>query len=334
MESSQRRKEGRFDVDQPVQVTVLGDRELQVAARLVDVSRSGVRLLLDRSLSFGTAVKVSWKDRQLLGSVRYCGSEGAAYSAGIQLFSSWESLAEEVLARQANEASRSYVELQEFAYAVSHDLTEHLRMIISYLQLLERQNQEKTDVNSSECISYAVNGANRMHQLLGELLLYSQVTRSPVELAPVRLNEILSRAIESLEEEIQESGASITREALPLVLGNEQELVLLFRNLLGNGLKFRGAGRPEMHISVKQQGAEWLFAVRDNGIGIETRFLERIFGVFQQLHTKSEYPGAGLGLATCRRILERHGGRIWAESGIQAGSVFYFTLPRSEWESD
>jgi len=242
--------------------------------------------------------------------------------------------AQEVLARQTQELARSNAELEQFAYIASHDLQEPLRMITSYLQLLERRYSNKLDADADEFISYAVDGANRLQRLISDLLAYSRVNTRGKPFELVDCVVVMQHVLLNLKVAIEESGAAVTHDALPQVMGDSRQLVQLFQNLIGNAIKFRADQPPQVHISVQQQenhshgeAASWVFAVQDNGIGIEPRYFDRIFLIFQRLHNREEYPGTGIGLAICKKIVERHGGQIWVESELGKGSTFRFTIP-------
>lgn len=239
--------------------------------------------------------------------------------------------AEEERARSALELQRSNEELQQFAYVASHDLQEPLRMITSYLQLVERRYAELLDDDGREFIGYAVDGASRMKNLINDLLAYSRVQSHDREFTRVSMMKVYEQAIQNLEVGIEESGAQVTADALPDVMGSENLLTLLMQNLIGNAIKYRGEAAPVVHVGCERRGREWLFSVRDNGIGIASEYLERIFIIFQRLHAKDEYSGTGIGLAMCKKVVERHNGRIWAESTVGEGSTFYFTLPARTW---
>jgi light-regulated signal transduction histidine kinase (bacteriophytochrome) len=217
--------------------------------------------------------------------------------------------------------------LEQFAYVASHDLQEPLRMITGYLQLLERRYKAQLDNDAHEFIGFAVDGASRMQQLLKDLLAYSRVGSRTQAFAPVDCQVVLDQTLVNLKASLVESQAAITHDPLPTLMANATLLGQLFQNLLGNAIKFRAEAPPHIHIEAKRQAREWLFAVRDNGIGLEAQYAERIFMIFQRLHTRERYPGTGIGLAICKRIVELHGGRIWVESQPGQGATFYFTLP-------
>ena len=236
------------------------------------------------------------------------------------------------LERKAAELERSNAELGQFAYVASHDLQEPLRMVSSYTQLLVRRYGDRFDGDAREFMAYVVDGAARMKQLIEDLLAYSRVGTRGREFHPVAVEVSLRRAIGNLRAAIEEAGASVTYDAMPTIEADDLQLTQLFQNLIGNALKFRSASVPRIHISSKEKENEWEFAVRDNGIGIEPAYFERIFMVFQRLHNKGEYPGTGIGLAICKKVVERHGGRIWVESALGEGASFNFTLLKRQGE--
>jgi signal transduction histidine kinase len=226
------------------------------------------------------------------------------------------------------ELARSNADLERFAYVASHDLQEPLRMVRSYVDLLARRYAGRLDADADEFIRFAVDGAVRMQQLINDLLAYSRVGTRGKEFCPVSCDAVLGRVLRNLGPAIAESQAEVTAEPLPTVSADETQLVQLFQNLVANALKFRGQAPPRVHVGVQERDGEWAFSVRDNGIGIAPADTGRIFQLFQRLHTREEYPGTGIGLAVCQRIVERHGGRIWVESQPGQGSTFLFTLPK------
>ena len=237
---------------------------------------------------------------------------------------------EQVVEERTTELRRSNDDLQQFAYIASHDLQEPLRMISSFVQMLANRYRGKMDADADEFIQFAVDGAQRMHELIRDLLAYSRVDTARGEHVRADCNRALSRALEDVRLAMRETGAVVTRSDLPTVPGDEVRIGQVFQNLIGNAIKFRKKDvPPEIHVDAVERGGEWIFSVRDNGIGIEPAFRERIFQIFQRLHVREEYPGTGIGLAICKKIVARHDGRIWVESVPGEGSVFYFTLPAS-----
>jgi light-regulated signal transduction histidine kinase (bacteriophytochrome) len=231
-----------------------------------------------------------------------------------------------------SELQRSNRELEQFAYVASHDLNEPLRMIASYLQLIERRlGSDRVQGEIKEFMDYAQDGAARMRALIDGLLEYSRVGRKGEPQDGVDLDRLVSDVLKDLKAAIDQTGAEIVVAALPTVRGVETELRRTFQNLIGNALKFHAKNRkPVIKVGAKAKGDAWEFSVADNGIGIEEKHFEQIFQMFKRLHGQSEYPGTGLGLALARRIVGSHGGRIWIESAPEKGSTFYFTLPKSE----
>jgi PAS domain S-box-containing protein len=235
------------------------------------------------------------------------------------------------LRKTVRELKRSNDELQQFAYVSSHDLQEPLRMVSSYTQLLAKRYQGRLDSDAHEFIAFAVDGCNRMQGLIQDLLAYSRVGTNGKGLSEVSSEQALQKALTNLRITIEQSGADVTHDSMPVVTTDETQLTLIFQNLVGNAIKYRGAAPPRVHVSATRNGGnEWTFSVRDNGLGIDPQYFERIFILFQRLHGRDEFEGTGIGLAICKKILERLGGRIWVESQPEKGSTFYFALPEIE----
>lgn len=232
---------------------------------------------------------------------------------------------------QAKEAlERSNADLQQFAYVASHDLQEPLRAVAGYCQLLESKLGDSADEEVRTFLGHATDGAKRMQSLINSLLSYARVETRGKAFEPVDANEALKTALANLQITIEEGSAEVTSADLPVVHGDRDQLVRLFQNLVGNAIKFRDEAAPQIQIEVDAIPEGWLFSVRDNGIGLEQQYADKVFVIFQRLHTRTQYPGTGLGLAITKRIVERHGGRIWVESKLGEGSTFMFTLPRME----
>jgi PAS domain S-box-containing protein len=235
---------------------------------------------------------------------------------------------EEALKKTADDLKRSNQDLEAFAHVAGHDLQEPLRMVSSFLTLLQEKYGTSLDAKAREYIGFSVEGATRMSDLINDLLDYSRVNSKGKQPGPVALRVVVDDAETNLRVAIDESGAVLTVDPLPTVMADETQMRQVFQNLIGNALKFRVAGRrPEVRIGVRQESGEWVFRVQDNGIGIPPDQQGRLFVIFERLHTRDEYPGTGIGLAICKRIVERHGGRIWVESEPGKGSAFCFTLP-------
>lgn len=237
--------------------------------------------------------------------------------------------AEDEVKQMADELSRSNADLQQFAYAASHDLQEPLRGVEGFVKLFARRYKGKLDEKADEFIEYIVEGVKRMQVLIKDLLEYSQVSTKGRKLKPMDSSLAVVQALVNLKTAIEESGAVVTYDTLPIVMADSSQLSRLFQNLIGNSIKFRREEPPEIHISAEQKENEWVFSIKDNSIGIDPKNSERIFAIFQRLHGY-EYLGTGIGLALCRKIVERHGGRIWVESELGKGATFYFTIPFME----
>ncbi len=237
--------------------------------------------------------------------------------------------AERELVQNAKELTRSNAELQQFAYVASHDLQEPLRMVSSYLGLLEKRYGGQLDPKAREYMAYALQGSERMRELINGLLEYSRVNSRGTRLLPLEMDQAVNEAKLALKTSIDENRATIVTGCLPTVLADRRQIAQLLQNLISNAIKFHGPRPPRVDITVQEDGKEWVFSIRDNGIGINPKYSERIFEVFQRLHTVSEFPGTGIGLAICKKIVEQHGGRIWVESEEGKGATFLFTLPKT-----
>jgi PAS domain S-box-containing protein len=255
--------------------------------------------------------------------------EGILVTAAIRDISERKK-AEAHLVETVGELKRSNDELQQFANVASHDLQEPLRMVASYTQLLAKRYKGRLDSDADEFISYAVDGCNRMQGLIEDLLTFSRVGANPKALSEISSKAALNESLINLRVAVKESGAVVTHDPLPIITIDDTQLALVFQNLIGNAIKYRGIEAPHVHVSaIKNGGYGWIFSVRDNGMGIDVQYFERIFVLFQRLHGRNEFKGTGIGLAICKKIVERWGGRIWVESKLGIGSTFHFSLPES-----
>lgn len=233
---------------------------------------------------------------------------------------------EEMIDERTKELARSNTELEQFAYIASHDLQEPLRMVTSYMHLLEKRYKQSLDDDAQDFINFAVDGAKRMQILIQDLLRYSRVTSTKNKLEPTSCQTVLKNALYNLEVAIKDTGAKITYPDLPVVMGDSTLLIQLFQNLIGNAIKFHGERTPEIHISAEKQKHLWKILIKDNGIGIKEEYFKRIFQIFQRLHGRNEYEGTGIGLAVCKKIIEQHNGTIDIKSEPNKGTTFSFTL--------
>ncbi len=295
--------------------------------------QNAIRVCLEEGKDYNIQHRVVWPD----GTVRWVAEIGDVIRSedgeplrmmGIVQDVTARKEAEAKLQRYATALEASNEELQQFAYVVSHDLREPLRMVKSYLGLLKQRYQGQLDDKADEFIHYAVDGAERMQELIEDLLNYARVETRGREPVPTDAEEILARVLRTLQFKCEACNAKVTHDPLPMVLADSTQLRQLFQNLIGNALKFRCEGRPpRVHIAAEKQGEMWQFSVQDNGIGIPCDQVDRLFQIFQRLHTREEYEGTGIGLAICKKIVERHGGCIWVESELGEGATFCFTLP-------
>jgi PAS domain S-box-containing protein len=235
--------------------------------------------------------------------------------------------AEEELKRLSEELARSNAALKDFAYIASHDLKKPLQTIESFSKLLARRYKGKLDAKADEFISYIVEGVQRLQMLIKDLLEYSQIETKAKNIKPTDFSFIVEEAMSNMKTAIDESNAVVTYNKMPTIMSDPQQMISLFQNLIDNAINFRSNKAPRVRISAERKGDEWVFAIRDNGIGIDPKDFEKIFVMFQRLHGSTDYPGTGIGLSICKKIVERHGGRIWLESETAKGSTFYFTIP-------
>jgi light-regulated signal transduction histidine kinase (bacteriophytochrome) len=235
--------------------------------------------------------------------------------------------AQAALQQTAEDLRRSNRDLEQFAYIASHDLQEPLRAVGGYVKLLEHRFPDKLDAKARGYIAGAFDGATRMERLIGDLLAFSRVATRGDAFQPANLEDALAQALRNLEAGINSAQATVIHDPLPTLSVDAGQIRQLFQNLVGNALKFRGEQPPNIYIGAKRQEGRWVFSVRDNGIGIDPQYYEKLFQVFQRLHTRKDYPGTGIGLAICKKIVERHGGTIWVESQSGQGATFYFSIP-------
>jgi light-regulated signal transduction histidine kinase (bacteriophytochrome) len=235
--------------------------------------------------------------------------------------------AEEELKRISDELARSNTDLKQFASAASHDLQEPLKVVEGFVNLLARRYRDKLDAKGNDLIGYTIEGVRRMQELIKDLLEYSRVGTKGLNIKETDCSLAVDKAVFNLQVSIEDVGAVVTHNELPVIKADTSQINRLFQNLIGNALKFHGKETLGIHISAEGKENEWIFSVRDNGIGIDPKQAGKIFGMFQRLHSREEYPGTGIGLAICKRIVEGHGGRMWVESELGKGSTFYFTIP-------
>ena len=312
--------------DQPDTFTMFKDgKELKPEEMPVQMSARGEEIT-DFEFSF---VYPDGSQRHMLGNATPLLDENGKPRGSISSFIdiTERKLSSDKLKKTMDKLKRSNKELEQFAYITSHDLREPLRMITSFLQLLERRYKDQLDQDANEFIGFAVDGAKRLDRMTNDLLLYSRITSQKREITPVNFEEVLGHALTNLKVPIEENNAIITHDPLPTIKGDEQLKVQLFQNIVGNAIKYRSQENPKIHISATKEKNQYLFSIKDNGIGISPEHLERIFTIFQRLHTHDEYEGTGIGLAIAQKIVHQQGGQIWAESELGKGTIFYFTIP-------
>ena len=283
----------------------------------------------ERAISFEMLRPFEDGDRWLLVTVSYLGTgtAGCPRFAFVALDITERRQAEEDLRKSTEELARSNRSLEQFAIVVSHDLQEPLRTVTGFVQLLQKKYANQPDADASTWIEFTLGGARRMEALIKDLLAYARVGTRGQQPVLIDAGAVLGQALENLHESIQETGAEITHSELPAVQADPSQLAQLFQNLLGNAMKFRGEAPPKVHVDARREGKAWRFSVSDNGIGIDPKFQDQIFEVFRRLHNRQQYEGTGIGLAICKKIVDRHGGRIWVESQPGQGATFSFTLP-------
>jgi PAS domain S-box-containing protein len=306
-----------FEIFYPIDNREEPGKQLQIAAAVGRTETEGWRVRKDGSRFWANVVLTALRDSsgRLIGFTKVSRDLTAQRKA------------QEDLTNQAQELARSNSDLQQFAYVASHDLQEPLRMVISYIQILADRYKGKLDADSEECIDFAVEGALRMRQLITGLLAYSRLSNARQPLTQTDLTDVLKDVVANLEVAIQESGTIVTVDELPTIMADPLQMSQLFQNLIGNAITFRREKAPHIRVSAKLQESHWLFSVADNGIGIKPEHYERIFIIFQRLHDRMQYKGTGMGLAICKKIVARRGGRIWVESDAGKGSTFFFTIP-------
>ncbi|MGB9200751.1 PAS domain-containing sensor histidine kinase [Methanobacterium sp.] len=270
------------------------------------------------------------KERQLTEELSSANEELQAISEEVLTSNDELRHAQNNLRLLVSELKMSNKELEQFAYVASHDLQEPLRMITSFTQLLEKRYKGQLDVDADDYIGFVVDGAHRMKDLIDDLLEFSRLNTEVREFELVIMEIALEDVLRNLKPSIRESKAHITHDYLPNIMGDHVQIIQLLQNLIGNAIKFKGNDPPDIHISAKDNGNDWMFSVNDKGIGIDQNHQEQIFSIFKRLHTKEEYPGTGIGLSISKRIVERHNGQIWIESELGKGSTFYFTIPKVE----
>jgi signal transduction histidine kinase len=302
-------------------------RRARFAPATVEFLESMAPLIAEAVHRFQTEAELARHRNQLELLVKQRTSELITANARLELEISERKRAQETLHQIAQELQRSNRELEQFAYVASHDLQEPLRAVAGYVRLLERRFPTSLDPKAREYVAGAVAGATRMENLITGLLAFSRIGTQSGEFAPNDFNLLLEEALHNLSAVLEESHAEVTCNRLPALSADSIQMVQIFQNLIGNAVKFRREEVPRIHIGAQQNAGRWVFAVKDNGIGIEPHYFERIFQIFQRLHTRKHYPGTGIGLAICKKIVERHRGAIWVESEPGQGSTFYFSIP-------
>ena len=308
-----------------------------ILSHVVVEDQDSVRRQIRDAIEKGEEAQLICRIRRLDGEIRWVNirgrvmpnGEGEPHMLGLIQDITQKIEAEKKLEKYAEDLKRSNAELEQFAYVASHDLREPLRMIVNYLGLLERKYKGNLDETADKYIGFAVDGGIRMQNMISDFLTYSRVSNLSKPMVPIKMEEVLSKSLLDIDSLVKDSRASITHDPLPEILANETHMIQLLQNLIGNSIKYRGQAAPTIHISAKRDGDMWLFSVKDNGIGIAPRYNEKIFEMFQRLNTGERNEGTGIGLAIAKRIVEKHGGKIWVVSEEGKGATFFFTLPSS-----
>lgn len=311
-------------------IHLVDPRPAHFTPAMVEFLESMAPLIGEAIHRFGAEAELSRYRGRLEELVQQRTAELKAANAQLQTEIAERYRAQEALRLTAEELARSNRDLEQFAYVASHDLQEPLRAVAGYVELLQHRYPDKLDAKGQQYIEGATDGAARMQKLIVDLLAFSCVGTQAKGFETADLKSALDTALTSLRVSIQETGARITSDSLPTLWVDAPQIAQVFQNLIGNAIKFRSELPPEIHVGAKKQPGRWLFSVRDNGIGIDPQYTDRIFLIFQRLHTRRQYSGTGIGLAICKRIVERHGGTIWVESQPEQGSTFYFTIPEKE----
>jgi len=300
------------------------EKELESAAVNGKAEHEGWRVRKDGSRYWANVVTTALRDEK--GDLR--GFAKVSRDITVRRQAEEAERQRQALEQRAAELKRSNDDLQQFAYIAAHDLQEPLRMVASFTQLLGQRYKGRLDADADEFITFAVDGAHRMQLLIQGLLAYCRVGTAGKELQETSSTAALQKALVNLRGAIADSGGSVTHDSLPTVIADNTQLMQLFQNIVGNAIKYRGAEPPRVHVAAKKNGGdEWVFSISDNGIGIDSQYFAKIFAMFQRLHGRGEFSGTGIGLTVCKKIAERHGGRIWVESAVGKGSTFYFALP-------
>lgn len=305
---------------------IIGKKLLEfVAPQSIEAARQASKASRGNHEALGLRKDGSKFPMQILGRKIIYNGKSVKVTA-IRDISEQKKKEEEIKAKNL-ELQRYNEELEQFTYVTSHDMKEPLRMVTNYTQLLAERYQDKLEVDGKEFIGYAVEGVKRMQQIIDGLLEYSNLRQSSGSLEKTSLENVLKESMKLLKAEIKESGAAITYEALPTLTIYPKLMCKLFYNVIHNAIKFRSPDKPEIHVQAKKKGSQWIISIKDNGIGFDMAYVERVFAIFKRLNERQRYPGTGIGLAICKKIVELHNGSVWAESKLEQGTTFYFSIP-------